>query len=68
MAPAYLAFLGKAAYGAMIGRRDVAWGRQAQPFAGAIAWVLPNPSGRNLAFSLDALVEAYRELAVETST
>lgn len=66
--PTNLAFLGKAAYGAMIGRRDVAWGRQAQPFGGAIAWVLPNPSGRNLAFSLDALVQAYRELAVETST
>ncbi|WP_454717821.1 G/U mismatch-specific DNA glycosylase [Caulobacter segnis] len=66
--PAYLAFLGKAAYGAMIGRRDVAWGRQVEPFGGAIAWVLPNPSGRNLAFNLDALVAAYRELAVETST
>lgn len=66
--PGYIAFLGKAAYGAMIGRRDVAWGRQAEPFGGAIAWVLPNPSGRNLAFSLDALVEAYRELAVETAT
>jgi TDG/mug DNA glycosylase family protein len=24
--------------------------------------VLPNPSGRNLAFSLDDLVAAYREL------
>ena len=38
------------------------WGRQAQPFGGAVAWVLPNPSGRNLAFSQDALVAAYREL------
>ena len=61
-APRCLAFLGKAAYAAMIGRRDVAWGRQAEPFGGAIAWVLPNPSGRNLAFSQDALVAAYREL------
>jgi TDG/mug DNA glycosylase family protein len=66
-APAYVAFLGKAAYGAMIGRRDITWGRQDAPFAGAVAWVLPNPSGRNLAFSQDALVEAYRELAVERS-
>ncbi len=65
--PAYLAFLGKAAYSAMIGRRDVSWGRQAEPFTGAVAWVLPNPSGRNLAFSQDALVQAYRELAVERS-
>ena len=63
-APRYVAFLGKAAYGAMMGRRDVPWGRQVEPFGGAVAWVLPNPSGRNLAFSLDALVAAYRELCL----
>jgi TDG/mug DNA glycosylase family protein len=61
-APRHVAFLGKAAYGAMLDRRTVAWGRQDQPFGGAVAWVLPNPSGRNLAFSLDALVAAYRTL------
>lgn len=61
-APLYVAFLGKAAYAAMIGRRFVPWGRQAEPFGGAVAWVLPNPSGRNLAFSQDALVAAYRAL------
>lgn len=60
--PAHVAFLGKAAYAAMLGRRSVDWGRQAAPFGGAVAWVLPNPSGRNLAFSLDALVTAYRDL------
>lgn len=61
-APRFVAFLGKAAYCALSGQRDVAWGRQAQPFAQATAWVLPNPSGRNLAFSQAQLVEAYREL------
>lgn len=61
-APRCVAFLGKAAYAAMIGRRAVPWGRQAQPFGGAVAWVLPNPSGRNLAFGQDALVRAYSEL------
>jgi TDG/mug DNA glycosylase family protein len=60
--PHCVAFLGKAAYAGMMGRQTVAWGRQAEPFAGAVAWVLPNPSGRNLAFSQDALVEAFREL------
>uniref|UniRef100_B0T757 Uracil-DNA glycosylase superfamily n=1 Tax=Caulobacter sp. (strain K31) TaxID=366602 RepID=B0T757_CAUSK len=60
--PRCIAFLGKAAYAAMMGRQAVPWGRQADPFGGAVAWVLPNPSGRNLAFSLDALVIAYREL------
>jgi TDG/mug DNA glycosylase family protein len=61
-APRHVAFLGKAAYSAIMGRRIVPWGRQAEPFGGAVAWVLPNPSGRNLAFSQDALVAAYREL------
>jgi TDG/mug DNA glycosylase family protein len=61
-APRYIAFLGKAAYCAISGRRNVAWGRQAEPFAGTTAWILPNPSGLNRAFSLDLLVQAYREL------
>ncbi len=61
-APRYVAFLGKAAYAAMMGRPTVPWGRQDEPFGGAIAWVLPNPSGRNLAFSQEALVGAYRAL------
>jgi TDG/mug DNA glycosylase family protein len=61
-APRYVAFLGKAAYSALAGQRDIAWGRQPTPFAGAIVWVLPNPSGRNRAFSLDELVSAYKEL------
>jgi TDG/mug DNA glycosylase family protein len=61
-APRHVAFLGKTAYAGMLGRRSVSWGRQVEPFGGAVAWVLPNPSGRNLAFSQDALVAAYREL------
>ncbi len=61
-APRFVAFLGKAAYSALSDRRDVAWGSQPAAFGGAAAWVLPNPSGRNRAFSLDQLVGAYREL------
>jgi TDG/mug DNA glycosylase family protein len=61
-APEYVAFLGKAAYSAITDRRDIAWGLQASRFAGAVAWVPPNPSGLNRAFSLDGLVQAYREL------
>jgi TDG/mug DNA glycosylase family protein len=64
-APRHVAFLGKAAYAAMMDRASVPWGRQVEPFGGAVAWVLPNPSGRNLAFSQDALVTAYRELRVQ---
>jgi TDG/mug DNA glycosylase family protein len=60
--PRNLAFLGKAAYAAIIKNPEVRWGRQTAPFAGASVWVLPNPSGLNRNFSLDALVAAYREM------
>ncbi len=61
-APRFVAFLGKPAYAALAGRREIAWGRQPDPLGGAVVWLLPNPSGRNLAFGLAQLVEAYREL------
>lgn len=60
--PRFVAFLGKAAYSALSGRPQVAWGLQAATMRGSAIWVLPNPSGRNRAFSLDDLVSAYREL------
>jgi double-stranded uracil-DNA glycosylase len=62
--PRYIAFLGKMAISGMSGKRDIEWGLQPKTFGGARAWVLPNPSGLNRAFSLDALVIAYRELRV----
>jgi TDG/mug DNA glycosylase family protein len=46
----------------LVRKKDVAWGRQAQAFGGAEVWVLPNPSGRNRAFTLGQLVAAYRVL------
>jgi len=61
-APRFIAFLGKAAYSALSGQREIAWGSQPAVLGGAAVWVLPNPSGRNRAFSLDQLVEAYRQL------
>lgn len=61
-APRFVAFLGKAAYCALSAQRDVAWGLQPQTFGNASVWVLPNPSGRNRAFSLGQLVDAYRQL------
>jgi TDG/mug DNA glycosylase family protein len=60
-APRSIAFLGKCAFSIMIGQPDVAWGHHATGFAGTMAWVLPNPSGLNRSFSLDALVKAYSE-------
>ncbi|VVN92076.1 G/U mismatch-specific DNA glycosylase [Pseudomonas fluorescens] len=61
-APLHVAFLGKAAYVGLSGQKVIQWGRQAQTFCGAAVWVLPNPSGRNLAFALEQLVAAYRQL------
>jgi TDG/mug DNA glycosylase family protein len=60
-APRSIAFLGKGALSTMIGQPNVEWGRQPTEFAGTMAWVLPNPSGLNRSFSLDALVAAYSE-------
>jgi double-stranded uracil-DNA glycosylase len=60
--PRVVAFLGKRALSAMLATSDIAWGRQPSRFVGAIAWVLPNPSGLNRRFNLDALVGAYAEL------
>ncbi|MVV52268.1 G/U mismatch-specific DNA glycosylase [Pseudomonas sp. PB120] len=65
-APRYVAFLGKAAYCALSGQRDVPWGLQPKAFGHASVWVLPNPSGRNRGFSQDQLVTAYRELHEHT--
>ena len=61
-APRYVAFLGKMAIAELTGKRDIEWGPQSLTFGGARVWVLPNPSGLNRAFSLEALVSAYREL------
>ena len=44
------------------GKEKVYWGQQSKKFGGVEIWVLPNPSGLNRAFTLDALVFAYREL------
>ena len=64
-APRSIAFLGKRALSIMIGRPVLEWGRQPLAFAGTTAWILPNPSGLNRSFTLDALVSAYSELRLE---
>jgi TDG/mug DNA glycosylase family protein len=61
-APRYVAFLGKRALSAMLGQPRIDWGRQSTGLAGSHSWVLPNPSGLNRTFALDALVRSYSEL------
>ncbi|KIO75549.1 formamidopyrimidine-DNA glycosylase [Pedobacter lusitanus] len=60
--PKYIAFLGKPAYMAFSGKKQVSWGYQAEDFCGAIVWILPNPSGLNRGFSLNDLIHYYSEL------
>lgn len=60
--PRATAFLGKLALSTMTGAPHIDWGPQPFAFAGTEAWVLPNPSGLNRAFTRDALVSAYSQL------
>lgn len=60
--PEYIAFLGKAAYKAFSGKKNLLWGLQTEDFCGAKVWILPNPSGLNRGFTIDQLVSAYSEL------
>ncbi|RKE36497.1 G/U mismatch-specific uracil-DNA glycosylase [Paraburkholderia sp. BL23I1N1] len=67
-APRHIVFLGKMALSAISGTRNIDWGAQTKPFGGTRAWVVPNPSGLNRAFDLDALVAAYREVRVAVAS
>ena len=62
-APRSIAFLGKRGFSIMTGQPDVDWGRYPSGVGGTMAWILPNPSGLNRSFTLEALVRAYSELA-----
>jgi TDG/mug DNA glycosylase family protein len=62
--PRYVAFLGKAAFAAIFGKKSVSWGKQDALLGGSKTWVLPNPSGLNRSFALDQLVRAYTELRI----
>jgi TDG/mug DNA glycosylase family protein len=64
LAPRSIAFLGKRAFAAMMDVRDVRWGYQPVAFGGIATWILPNPSGLNRGFMLDALVRAYSEFRI----
>ena len=60
--PRYIAFLGKAAYLGITGKRDVAWGEQSERFGATPIWILPNPSGLNRGYTKEQLVDAYAAL------
>lgn len=60
--PKNIAFLGKPAYAIFSGKKHIPWGLQPEELCGAKVWVLPNPSGLNRGFSLNDLVDHYREM------
>ncbi|MGI8625122.1 MAG: G/U mismatch-specific DNA glycosylase [Geodermatophilaceae bacterium] len=60
--PAWVAVLGVTAYRIGFQRPGAAIGRQAERLAGAGLWVLPNPSGLNAHYQLDALASEFAQL------
>jgi double-stranded uracil-DNA glycosylase len=60
--PKVVAFVGMGAYRVAFGRPRAAGGRQEERLAGAVIWVLPNPSGRTAGYQMPALARAFREL------
>ncbi len=60
--PKIVAILGVEAYRKGFGELTVAIGRQPKTLAGAILWVLPNPSGLNAHYQLADLAVLFREL------
>ncbi|MFE0459982.1 G/U mismatch-specific DNA glycosylase [Kitasatospora sp. NPDC058965] len=60
--PQVLAVLGIGAYRTAFGQPRAVVGRQAQGLGGTEVWVLPNPSGLNAHYSLDALAAEFRVL------
>lgn len=57
-----LAVLGITAYRAAFGDSDAVVGPQPPRRAGALVWVLPNPSGLNAHWTMPRLVGAFRDL------
>ncbi|MHB9096717.1 MAG: G/U mismatch-specific DNA glycosylase [Syntrophales bacterium] len=60
--PNVLAVLGISAYRTAFACPKATLGRQPEPFAGAVVWVLPNPSGLNAHYQLSELVSFFRTL------
>jgi TDG/mug DNA glycosylase family protein len=60
--PRVVAVLGVGAYQTTFGRRSVVVGAQPEAFENAAVWVLPNPSGLNAHYQLDAFVKLFRRL------
>ncbi|MEU4842356.1 G/U mismatch-specific DNA glycosylase [Nocardia testacea] len=66
--PRILAVLGLGAYRTAFGRPRTTVGRQAETIGDTEIWVLPNPSGLNAHYTLDALADEFRALRRESES
>lgn len=60
--PRALAVLGVTAYRTAFAQPKAVIGAQAEKLGGALVWVLPNPSGLNAHYRVEALAQLYGEL------
>lgn len=60
--PACVAVLGVGAYRTAFAQPTAALGRQSEKAAGAVLWLLPNPSGLNANYQLPDFIGLFREL------
>ncbi len=60
--PRIVAIAGVTAYRTAFGHRHATVGPQPDPLAGAQAWVVPNPSGLNAHWTLDAIAAQFAAL------
>jgi TDG/mug DNA glycosylase family protein len=66
--PRVLAVLGLGAYRTAFGRPKTTVGRQTESLGDTDVWVLPNPSGLNAHYTLDALATEFRKLREATES
>jgi TDG/mug DNA glycosylase family protein len=60
--PQVVAVLGMGAYRTAFAQKIITLGKQAEPLANVVVWVLPNPSGLNAHYQLADLVQHFRAL------
>lgn len=66
--PRILAVLGLGAYRTAFGRPRTVAGPQSDAIGDTAIWVLPNPSGLNAHYTLDALAAEFRKLRMEAGS
>ena len=60
--PRSVAILGVTAYRTAFARPKAGVGEQPEPLAGALLWILPNPSGLNAHYQVPDLIAAFADL------